>query len=680
VSHAEPGEHADIDLDHSTFRSTVAVLCNTSPKTPRVDRAMASKSQIVAELGASDLLLPERIAQSLVANDRIKYYLALLQTARANADRPMAPVQTLRSERLASRIEEAWLDDVVAGAQKRAGGRYAIPQADQIVARIDHAVGLMIACLPDEPRRQFEDRISHLQSASADAEIIAGAAIDRMTSGSRAAGDSLHLVVMDAHHAINALQATTATESVGGAKTHNLSGRGRRLVEAFMAGLNRTAPLKFDHPGLGTTATEHDGRILIQNDIGTTDAHVLVLRIDGLAAALTYTDIHERRLKFFESLFSSFAVSWEKASMRSSESLETKSYILATGTYTPASEADLARYLEHLGSRIVFLIDWNRMRKRLRQFVDQQSAIRVLRWAAEHDFGHRGLIEIGGERVLAEAVEYAAGENLHYGDRLDSLIGAEAAETFLKRAMELAATGLLQGRSRRIIADEIKADLRHHFEASRLTVFAIAARHAALGFDIAAALRDALEEIGQPSVSQALLRLAERAADWESRADGLLNSARDDIKRFKRPVPLQQFFESADDAVDELEEAAALIELTGLAPAPATVFPALRQLGDVALACSQELVKAIECAATITRTDVRDDLDDFLKSLDQLMRLEHQADAIMRKARRALVTEVDNARALYLVDQIARALEQATDAYAHAGQSLRTYLMEEVLS
>ncbi|MCK9912544.1 hypothetical protein MXD81_25545, partial [Microbacteriaceae bacterium K1510] len=79
-------------------------------------------------------------------------------------------------------------------------------------------------------------------------------------------------------------------------------------------------------------------------------------------------------------------------------------------------------YLDHLGSRIVFLIDWNKMRKRLRAFLNKERALDVLRWAAEHDIGHRALLEAGGETVLAEAVEYAAGASLRYGDRLDTLI------------------------------------------------------------------------------------------------------------------------------------------------------------------------------------------------------------------------------------------------------------------
>jgi uncharacterized protein Yka (UPF0111/DUF47 family) len=211
-------------------------------------------------------------------------------------------------------------------------------------------------------------------------------------------------------------------------------------------------------------------------------------------------------------------------------------------------------------------------------------------------------------------------------------------------------------------------------------VFAIAARHAALGFDIATTVRDALESAFRRDAGPELVRVAERASAWETRADQLLNTARDDIKRFKRPALLLAFLESADDAVDELEEAASLLQLLTLAPATDGTSDPLRKLADTALSSSQELIKCIECAATITRSDVRDDLDDFLKSLDRLIALEHRADELVRTIRRALVMGSDDARTLFLIDQMARALESATDAYAHSGQSLRAYLMEEILA
>lgn len=639
---------------------------------------MTVKQEIVAELGEADLLRPDLIARSLIANDQVKYYFALLQTARANADQPRVPPVDLKAERLVSQIPEAFLDEVVAGAEKASGGGYRLPHVAEILRRARVGIETMISCLPDAQARAFSERLQLLGLPDAARGTISGAQIDAITSGDRGAGDSLHLIVMDAHRAINQLQAATATETLAGALVHGLSEGSRRLVTAFMGGLNRTAPLKFDHPGLGTTATEHAGRVLIQNDIGTTDAHVLVVRIDGLAVTLTYTDIHRSRLEFFKSLFSAFDVVWEGMEQRSSGKLAEGTYLLASGTHHAPDQAALERYLGHLGSRIVFLIDWNRMRKRLRAFVGKQRAIAILKWAADNDHGHRGLIEIGGERALAEAIEYAAGERLHYGDRLDDLLGEANAAEFICHAMRSAAAGLLARRSRRIILDEIKADLRRYFESAGLAIFDIAARHAACGFDLAATVREALEQI-RPGGEERAARLALRARDWEARADQLLNEARDDIKRFGRPASLLQVLEHADDAIDELEEAASLLDLLALVPNDSGMIGELIRLADLTLGSAQEYVKCIECASTITRTDVRDDFDDFLNALERLIRLEHEADEQVRFLRRQLIARAVDHRAAYLLHHLSLSLESSTDAYAHAGQALRGYLMEEVI-
>lgn len=109
---------------------------------------MATKSQIVAELGQSDLLMPERLARSLVANDQIKYYFALLQMARSNADRPIAPPRDLKSERIASQIGDTWLDAVVAGARRSKAGSYTVPNAADIIDRIRAAITTMIVACP----------------------------------------------------------------------------------------------------------------------------------------------------------------------------------------------------------------------------------------------------------------------------------------------------------------------------------------------------------------------------------------------------------------------------------------------------------------------------------------------------------------------------------------------------
>lgn len=175
-----------------------------------------------------------------------------------------------------------------------------------------------------------------------------------------------------------------------------------------MAGVNRTAPLKLSHPGLGTTATRAAGRLIIQNDIGENEAHLLVLHVDGMVATLTYTDVHWQRLTFLQSLLAPFPIEWSAASSGTLlVSPAGSGYLVTMGRFQAADTAALERYLAFLSSRIVFLIDWNRARKRLQGFVSKPAAIRLLKWAADRDIGHRGFLETGGERLLYEAIEFA---------------------------------------------------------------------------------------------------------------------------------------------------------------------------------------------------------------------------------------------------------------------------------
>jgi len=150
-----------------------------------------------------------------------------------------------------------------------------------------------------------------------------------------------------------------------------------------------------------------------------------------------------------------------------------------------------------------------------------------------------------------------------------------------------------------------------------------AAAHVAFGYDLAVSLCEAFERIGTANAQAWIAQFASRAAAWESKADALLNEAREDVKRFLRPVSLLQFFERADDAVDELEEAAALADLFILIKPSPTAVTKLRELAELPLKSAQELVKCVECAASVTQFDVRDDLDDFLAALENLIAIEH---------------------------------------------------------
>ena len=123
--------------------------------------------------------------------------------------------------------------------------------------------------------------------------------------------DSLHRLVMELHRELNRIQVDLAEQVVDGARAYGITLVDTDLVKAFMRGVNATAPLKFDHPGLETTATRIGDRLVIQNDLGTTDAHVIVLHVTGLTVSCVYTDVHRARMHFFQEMFLTHGIQWK---------------------------------------------------------------------------------------------------------------------------------------------------------------------------------------------------------------------------------------------------------------------------------------------------------------------------------------------------------------------------------
>src|SRR5262249_23990518 len=141
-------------------------------------------------------------------------------------------------------------------------------------------------------------------------------------------------------------------------------------------GVSQTAKLKFQHPGLTTTATRSGSRLILENDIGETAAHVLVLRVEGSKIEIVHTDVHLQRLQFFQGLFSGVPVSWKDTNARAARgALGAGLFYECIGTLEAADAARREAFLQWIGSRLVFLIDWNRARKQLRSFVGKEEAL-----------------------------------------------------------------------------------------------------------------------------------------------------------------------------------------------------------------------------------------------------------------------------------------------------------------
>jgi hypothetical protein len=571
-----------------------------------------TKTRIVGELGEPGLLLPALVNEALASNDRAKYLMTLLQVAREHADRPQAPATDLRQERLACGVADAELDTVVARSRKEGPDAYLVPGARRIHDLLVDEVRRMLTPLRaragsapgngDQPAGPYEERVHLLlsQAPPLAEDQISGDYLDRLTAGQRGAGDSLHLVVMDLHKELNRLQLRLATEAIDGAHVYGVGADDRPLIAAFMAGVNQTRELKFDHPGLGTTATRSGARLLIQDDIGLTEAHVLVIHVAQRQVTLTYTNVHIDRLLFFQELLDRFAVRWQDTVSRRAAGLREDLYHLCLGTYAARDEADLLAYLTFLGSRLVFLIDWNRARKRLRKFAPRRVCLEVLRWAADHDYGHRGFLSLGGDQLIFDALQTAGRLPLPPGGQLSDVLGAERTAEFLKYTLQTASEGLRAGRSEFLLRDEVSAELRHYIDTVHQGLLEVAAEHAALVVELAQVARDLLLAAGPALGRDVVRRTVLRARKWEHRADDLVNRCRAARGRGDAPGPILDLLVTADDSADGLEEAIFWMSLLPDEVAAGMPVP-LGDLARLVLEGAQEYLKAVENARRLVR-------------------------------------------------------------------------------
>ena len=634
-----------------------------------------TKAAIIERLGEGAVLLPELIAEALAANDRAKLRLTLLQAAARHAAAPETRPPRFADERRAAGLENPGFDELISGARPLGAGRFAAPGASALLSGLEDELHAMLAPLASAGApgvEALEARLGALAPTlrAGEADELDSATVGQMTSARSDGPDSAHRLIMDLHKAINRLAAETAVEEVDGARVHHLGDDDRRRVAAFMRGLHRTAPLAFGHPGLGTMAARLGASLTIQNDIGETDAHVLVVHVEDLAVSLTYTDVHRRRARFFMGLFEG-RMDWSPLAEQAAEGLgEDEMFYLVTGRFAGADAAAVDGFLEFLGSRIVFLIDWNKGRKALQTFVDRDVAVGLLGWAAAQSLGHRAFLVLGGADLVLEAVRRAAAGRVPYGVRLDAALGEDEAKRFLRRVLKEASEGLAAGRSARLIRDEIQADLAQQFETAEAVVAAIVVRHLGLSRTLAAAIGATLEAGGAAGPG-----LAERAKRLEAKADRLTLEAREVCGRLQRAQGALRTVDQVEDAMDALDECAFLMSL---APGPLPARASLTRLADLVVAGVSQMVRAAEAAARLPE-DKREDAAAALQAIDAVTALEREADAAERAAIASLLGDpVPDARALVLGLEVARALEATTDHLAHAALALRERVLEEL--
>ena len=381
------------------------------------------------------------------------------------------------------------------------------------------------------------------------------------------------------------------------------------------------------------------------------------------------------RFKFFQRLLEQAGFSWEVAeSVMTPGMNENKPYTVGQATLHAEDDATLQQGLEDVAARIVFVIDWNRARKRLQLFVNKATAVDLLERAAARGHGHMGWLMSGGEQLVYSTMEAVGSDAFRFGDRLDSVLGDTGARQFLLELMRMCTALLLEQQPQAVIEDKARllmgrALAQHHLE------FDLMAEHAAYCHALAQTVCDLIAQ-GEEDSSQLVARIKR----WEHRADGLVVQARQRAERQPRWKPVVQLLLQADDVADALEETAFLWTLVQLQPQPlpAAVLHTVGKLADTTLAAIQDLVKAIEIARMLDPELDSRDSDVFLETLWRMLRAERTCDELLREARRTIVVTLHaQAAAMQLATELATTLEKASDALVATGYALRQMAFEK---
>jgi len=639
------------------------------------------KSEIIEELGQFDLLLPSLIADGLAANDRLKARLSILQAAAHRARQPGGPRFELAGECRAAGIDDVTLETLVNRAFLLNDARFSAPGLASLGAAIwDDAAAMIRAVNAGDPAQgdKAAARLAAIQAATSlgASDDVALAEVAALTALAEGGGDSLHRLVMDLHKALNQLAAAHAEETLAGAQVYALLPQDRPAVEAFMRGVEATRKLKFNHPGLATTATRAEGRLTIQNDIGETDAHVVVIVVEADAVTVIYTDVHLPRAKFFTGLLRNFPVQWSGLERKSAAGLgEGRAFYLVTGRYPAVRGEDRGAFLEALGASMVFLIDWNKARKVLREWVSNADAIRILEWAARHRAGHRAFLELGGAELVASAVHHATPTRIGFGERLDRTLGREAAADFLRAVLRISAEALLQGSSVRLARDRIEAALIAHLQRVDRTLLAVVIRQAGLAREVAADIALFVAE-RQAHRFFDCLALTERARRIEEKADRIAIEARSEIARLAADRGIERLVNQMENAIDELEQAAFVASLVPDAVAAELLEP-LAELCAATVAGTEAAAVGVAAAAEVPDGH-RVDAEDALAAIGRLIDIEHRGDAAERAATARILTGDFNLKTALSVLELARALERSTDRLAAFGHLLREHVLADL--
>jgi uncharacterized protein Yka (UPF0111/DUF47 family) len=203
-------------------------------------------------------------------------------------------------------------------------------------------------------------------------------------------------------------------------------------------------------------------------------------------------------------------------------------------------------------------------------------------------------------------------------------------------------------------------------------LLAIIVQQAGLVHDIAAALvhHIAALQAGRPSDGKLL---AARAGRIEQKADRIAIEARNEVTRLSAHPVIEQLIDRAEEAIDELEQAAFIASLVppGIDP---ELLRALAELCKLAVSGAEAAASGMAAAADVPEGR-RADADDALAAVIRLIEAEHAADSCERNVTARVFAGGFELAISLSVLELARAVERATDRLAGFGHLLRRHVM-----
>jgi hypothetical protein len=403
---------------------------------------------------------------------------------------------------------------------------------------------------------------------------------------------------------------------------------------------------------------------LIQTDLEASDVRAIVVDVDGLSVTVHYTDVHRSRVRFFQDLLQPYRVGL------SATMAPGINHHIVVGRYAAKTADELQEYLTFLGSRLVFLVDWDRARKLLAQLVGRSEAVALTKWAADNDIGHRGFLQAGGIGLIDRAIGRALTLPVSSGVYLSERLGQDIACSLLMSVMRTTTTALTENRSGAFIADEIEAELLRHVQRANRHLLERAGDYAAMMSALGERIRCALASFNQGASTdhggcrKASSIRAERSALKPTR-----------VLTRVRQHDHQRLLAKAGSAAEALEETAHLVTLL-TDTADAQTRAVLTNLGDLACDAIRAYARCIDDARDLTPSSPFAHIGRFIFDVDHLGELMRQAGLAQRSIAERLLRSTTSFHDLYVVSNMARGFERVTALLARCGVIIRDRILD----